>query len=151
MCARGRQNSRIAKIPSLPHSGTSVEGEKKISERSERSYKDVAFLRSNQCVAWYMSDIIAFKNIIFSLKVKWMSVKLTSYVCAGNLLRNYAKMEGSSGIIRAQRVCFTLPNCFYFIPHHQMMYVQKSPFGAEGRRRSRGIMYVIYESHFSCE
>lgn len=56
---------------------------------SEGSYKDVVFrFLSNQCVAWYMSDIIAFKNIIFSLKMKWMSVKQTC-VCWKSLVKLY--------------------------------------------------------------
>lgn len=79
------------------------------TKRSEGSYKDVErifflrFLLSNQCVAWYMSNIIAFKNIIFSLKLKWMSVKQTSYVFSSELeisceiaLRWKAKIKNKS-------------------------------------------------------
>lgn len=44
-------------------------------KRQAKMLKFFCFLLSNQCVAWYMSDIIAFKNIIFSLNVEWMSVQ----------------------------------------------------------------------------
>lgn len=58
-------------------------------------------------------------------------VDVCECVRVGNLLQNYSKME--SRRMGVEQVCFTLPNCFYFIPHHHMMYVRKSPLAGWGK------------------
>lgn len=115
------------------------------------------FLLSNQCVAWYMSDIIAFKNIIFSLNVKWMSVQARHEyrrawdegMAAGI---SFVEICAKMGNKKHRRRAFTLLNCFYFIPStekhtpcHHMMYVEKSPFS--GNERWHNVCHT-YETYF---
>lgn len=126
-------------------------------KRQAEMLKFFSFLLSNQCVAWYMSDIIAFKNIIFSLNVKWMSVQARHEYrrawdegMAAEI--SFVEICAKMGNKKRRRRAFTLLNCFYFIPStekhtpcHHMMYVEKSPFS--GNERWHNVCHT-YETYF---
>lgn len=127
-----------------------TEKEKKLAnpfagKRQAKMLKFFSFLLSNQCVAWYMSDIIAFKNIIFSLNVKWMSVQ------ARHEYRR-AWDGGMAAEISFVEICAKTGNKKLLLhsflekhtPCHHMMYVEKSPFS--GNERWHNVCHT-YERH----